>query len=97
MTLFRSEARRGANLITDASIPYQDELAIRKRRYAIMMVTRLPLIVLAALFYDTTWLAVTLLALSVPLPWMAVLVANDRLPKKGTSSMAVPHRHRRRG
>ena len=27
-------------------------------------------------------MAVALLVISIPLPWMAVLIANDRLPKK---------------
>jgi hypothetical protein len=43
---------------------------------------RLPCMVLAAVFYQTPWLAVALLVLSIPLPWMAVLIANDRLPHK---------------
>ena len=69
-------------LITDAARSYEDELRTRKRRYALMMGMRVPCMVLAAVFYNTPWLAVTLLVLSIPLPWMAVLVANDRLPKK---------------
>lgn len=69
-------------LITDAAVSYEEELAVRKRRYKIMMGMRIPLMILAAVFYTTPWLAVTLLILSIPLPWMAVLIANDRLPKK---------------
>ena len=55
---------------------------MRKRRYAVMMGMRVPCMVLAAVFYQTPWLAVTLLVISIPLPWMAVLIANDRLPRK---------------
>lgn len=69
-------------LITDAARSYEDELAVRKRRYKVMMGMRIPMMVLAAAFYQIPWLAVTLLVLSIPLPWVAVLVANDRLPKK---------------
>jgi hypothetical protein len=69
-------------LITDAALSYEEELAVRKRRYKIMMGLRIPFMVLAAAFYQIPWLAVTLLVLSIPLPWVAVLVANDRLPKK---------------
>jgi hypothetical protein len=69
-------------LITDAARSYEEELRTRKRRYALMMGMRLPCMVLAAVFYQTPWLAVALLVLSVPLPWMAVLIANDRLPRK---------------
>jgi hypothetical protein len=69
-------------LITDAPMSYEQELAARKQRYKIMMGMRVPLMVLAAAFYTIPWLAVTLLVISIPLPWMAVLIANDRLPKK---------------
>lgn len=69
-------------LITDAAVSYEDELATRKRRYTLMMGLRVPFMILAAVFYEIPWLAVTLLVLSIPLPWMAVLIANDRLPKK---------------
>jgi hypothetical protein len=69
-------------LITDAAVSYEEELATRKRRYALMMGMRVPFMVLAAVFYQYPWVAVGLLLLSVPLPWMAVLIANDRLPRK---------------
>jgi len=69
-------------LITDAARSYEEELRVRKRRYALMMGMRVPCMVLAAVFYQTPWLAVSLLVLSIPLPWMAVLIANDRLPRK---------------
>ena len=71
-----------AVLITDAARSYEEELRTRKRRYALMMGMRIPCMVLAAVFYQTPWLAVTLLVISIPLPWMAVLIANDRLPRK---------------
>ena len=79
-----AEPQRAADpvLITDAARSYEEELAVRKRRYKIMMGLRIPCMVLAAVFYQIPWLAVTLLVLSIPLPWMAVLIANDRLPKK---------------
>lgn len=46
------------------------------------MSARIPCLVLAGVFYQTWWLALTFLVLSVPLPWMAVLIANDRAPRK---------------
>ena len=73
-------------LITDAARSYDEELRIRKHRYTIMMGMRIPLMVLAAFCYQIPWLAVGLLVLSIPLPWIAVLVANDRLPKKAERS-----------
>lgn len=69
-------------LITNAELSYEEALAVRKRRYKIMMGLRIPLMVLAVVFYQIPWLAVTLLVLSIPLPWIAVLIANDRLPRK---------------
>ncbi|WP_214371269.1 DUF3099 domain-containing protein [Pseudonocardia sp. H11422] len=69
-------------LITDAALSYEEELAVRKRRYKIMMGLRVPCMILAGVFYQIPWLAVALLLISVPLPWIAVLIANDRLPKK---------------
>ena len=69
-------------LITDAARSYEEDLAVRKRRYKIMMGLRIPCMVLAAACYQIPWLAVALLVLSIPLPWMAVLIANDRLPKR---------------
>jgi hypothetical protein len=69
-------------LITDADFSYEEALKVRKQRYKIMMGMRIPLMVLAAVFYQIPWLAVSLLVLSIPLPWIAVLIANDRLPRK---------------
>jgi Protein of unknown function (DUF3099) len=65
-------------LITDAAVSYEEQYAARKRRYVLLMGGRLLLFVLAAVTYTLSpWLAAGLLALSVPLPWMAVLIAND--------------------
>ncbi|SEQ92540.1 Protein of unknown function [Lentzea xinjiangensis] len=69
-------------LITSAAPSYQDQLAARRRRYAVMMSLRIPCFVLAVVFADIWWLALALILLSVPLPWMAVLIANDRPPRK---------------
>ena len=70
-------------LITDAATSYEDQYAARKRRYAGLMAARLLLFVLAAATYPvSSWLAVGLLALSVPLPWIAVLIANDAPARK---------------
>src|SRR3954447_12308065 len=69
-------------LITDAQLSYEDELKARKNRYKIMMGMRIPLMVLAALFYQIPWLAVGLLVLSNPPPLVGGLIANDRLPLK---------------
>jgi len=71
-------------LITDAARSYEEEFSARRRRYSIMMAMRVPCLVLAALFYHTPWLAAAFIILSIPLPWMAVIIANDRLPIKAS-------------
>jgi hypothetical protein len=78
------DAQRGTDpvLITDAARSYEEERAIRIRRYKFTMGMRIPLMIAAVACYQIPWLAVTLLVLSVPLPWVAVLMANDRLPRK---------------
>lgn len=69
-------------LITAAARSYDDQHADRKRKYMIMMGLRFPCLILAGIFYQTWWLALAFIVLSVPLPWIAVLIANDRPPRK---------------
>jgi hypothetical protein len=69
-------------LITEAAPSYEDEYAARKRKYLTMMLLRLPCLILAGIFHDTWWLALGLVLLSIPLPWIAVLIANDRPARK---------------
>jgi hypothetical protein len=69
-------------LITAAEPPYAQQYAVRRRKYAILMSARIPCLVLAGVFYQTWWLALAFVLLSVPLPWIAVLIANDRTPRK---------------
>ncbi|MBE9373068.1 DUF3099 domain-containing protein [Saccharopolyspora sp. HNM0983] len=72
-------------LITEAQPSYDDQQAVRRRKYAIMMSFRIPCLVLAAVIFQVWqlwWLSLIVLAVSIPLPWMAVLIANDRPAKK---------------
>lgn len=69
-------------LITEAQPSYDDQQAARRRKYTIMMSLRIPCLVVAAMCYQIWWLALIILAISIPLPWMAVLIANDRPPRK---------------
>jgi len=69
-------------LITEAELSLDDQLAARRRKYGIMMATRAVCLVLAAVFYRTWWLLAIFIVGAVVLPWMAVLIANDRPPKK---------------
>lgn len=81
---YRPPAPRGGSpiLITEAAPSHAEEFAHRRRKYAIIMAARIPCLVLAGVFYETWWLALGFVVLSVPLPWVAVLVANDRPPRK---------------
>jgi hypothetical protein len=69
-------------LITEAEPSLDDQFNARRRKYAIMMATRAVCLVLAAVCYRTWWLMAVFIVGAVVLPWMAVLIANDRPPKK---------------
>ncbi|WP_018334528.1 DUF3099 domain-containing protein [Actinomycetospora chiangmaiensis] len=72
-------------LITEAAVSFEDEFAARKKRYSLIMACRIPCLLLAGVFgigFNWPWVAVAFIVLSVPLPWVAVLIANDRPPKK---------------
>ncbi len=69
-------------LITEAAVSYEEQHRARRRKYAIMMSMRIPLLIAAAACYQIWWLSLTLILVSIPLPWMAVLIANDRPPRK---------------
>ena len=77
-----SSKNDSATLITGAAPSYEEEHASRVRKYTIMMGLRMPCLVLAGVFYQTWWLALLLIAISIPLPWIAVLIANDSPPRK---------------
>lgn len=79
-------------LITEAALSNDDQQAARKRKYLIMMFLRIPCLILAVVCYQIWWLAVLFILLSIPLPWIAVLIANDR-PALKTEHV---HRFRRR-
>lgn len=74
--------RAQATLITEAEPSYDEQLRYRRKRYVIMMSLRVPCLILATLLYQTPWLAILVIAISIPLPWMAVLIANDRPARK---------------
>jgi hypothetical protein len=70
-----------AAVITQAEPSYDDQLSARRKRYMLTMGMRIPLLVAATIFYHHLWLSIPLLLISIPLPWMAVLIANDRAPR----------------
>ncbi|RFD25434.1 hypothetical protein MUBE_10205 [Mycobacterium uberis] len=72
-------------LITTAAPSYEEELHTRIRKYMTLMAFRIPALVLAAVAYSTwhnSLIPLLIVATSVPLPWMAVLIANDRPPRR---------------
>lgn len=70
------------SVITEARPSYQDEFRHRRRRYLFMMAMRLPCLIAAAALYHIPWLAILIILISIPLPWMAVLIANDGPARK---------------
>ena len=69
-------------LITEADWSRADQHAARKRRYMITMGIRTLALILAAVFYHIVWLMLLLAVLGTVLPWVAVIMANDRPAKK---------------
>lgn len=70
-------------LITEAPVNADDEFDRRRKRYLVMMIIRAVCIVGAATtFHLSGWLAAAFVAAALVLPWSAVLIANDRPPKR---------------
>lgn len=72
-------------LITKAALPYEEEHRQRVRKYLTLMSFRVPALILAAVAYNiwhNGWISLAIVAISIPLPWMAVLIANDRPPRR---------------
>lgn len=73
-------------LITDAARSQEDQLRSRQIRYVTMMSVRAGCLILGGILISArvpllpVWLVLCVLGM-VLLPWMAVLIANDRAPK----------------
>ena len=72
-------------LITAAAPSYEVQHRQRVRKYLTIMSFRIPALLLAAVAYGT-WhnglISLAIIAASIPLPWIAVLIANDRPPRR---------------
>lgn len=72
-------------LITEAAPSLEQQHRDRVRRYTILMAARIPCLILAAVAYSL-WsnplISMAIVGVSIPLPWIAVLVANDRPPRR---------------
>jgi hypothetical protein len=81
----RTHAADEAFLITRAENSPEEQHRARVRRYLILMGFRVPMLILACIVYGATHnglLALAVVAVSIPLPWVAVLIANDRPARK---------------
>lgn len=71
-------------LITRAAPAYEEQHRARVRKYLILMSFRIPSLILAAVAYGI-WhnglISLAIIVAAIPLPWMAVLIANDRPPR----------------
>ncbi|MGE2690048.1 DUF3099 domain-containing protein [Mycolicibacterium pulveris] len=71
-------------LITRAAPAYEEQHRQRVRKYLTLMSVRIPALVFAAIAYGI-WhnglISLAIIVISIPLPWMAVLIANDRPPR----------------
>ncbi|MBX7432760.1 DUF3099 domain-containing protein [Mycobacterium sp. Y57] len=80
-------------LITRAAQPYEEQHRQRVRKYLTLMSFRVPALILAALAYGV-WhnglISLAIIVVSIPLPWIAVLIANDRPPRRAEE----PRRYR---
>ncbi len=72
-------------LITEAAPSLEDQHRARVRRYTTIMAFRIPCLILAAVAYSVfsnALLSILIITASIPLPWIAVLIANDRPPRR---------------
>ncbi|BBX17268.1 DUF3099 domain-containing protein [Mycolicibacterium duvalii] len=71
-------------LITRAAPAYEEQHRQRVRKYLTLMSFRIPSLILAAVAYGI-WhnglISLAIIVAAIPLPWMAVLIANDRPPR----------------
>ncbi|KGI67905.1 membrane protein [Mycolicibacterium rufum] len=72
-------------LITRAAPAYEEQHRARVRKYLTLMSFRIPSLILAAVAYGI-WhnglISLAIVVVAIPLPWMAVLIANDRPPRR---------------
>lgn len=72
-------------LITEAAPSLEQQHRDRVKRYTIIMAFRIPCLVLAAAAYglwSNSLISLAIIGVSIPLPWIAVLIANDRPPRR---------------
>ncbi|MEV0946412.1 DUF3099 domain-containing protein [Rhodococcus sp. NPDC049939] len=93
-------------LITEAAPSLEEQHRARVRKYLIIMSFRFPALIFAAVAYgiwSNAWISMAIIGVSIPLPWIAVLIANDRPPRtkdepsryhhKSPPSLPAPSHH----
>lgn len=84
-------------LITEAERSLEEQHRARVRKYLTLMSFRIPALILAAIAYSM-WanplISVGIIVVSIPLPWIAVLIANDRPPRSKDEPSRYDHRAR---
>src|SRR6516164_4373103 len=84
-------------LITSAAPSYEAAYRARVRKSLTLMAIRIPALILAALAYGA-WhnglISLLIVGASVPLPWIAVLIANDRPPRRSDEPRRFDARRR---
>jgi hypothetical protein len=85
-------------LITAAAPAYEEQHRQRVRKYLTLMAFRVPALILAAVAYGQ-WhnglISLAIIAVSLPLPWIAVLIANDRPPRTAEEPRRFQEAHQR--
>lgn len=82
--------RQQATLVTGAALSRDEEFRSRKKRYVITMAMRIVLLVAAALLVRwSLWVALAIAFVSIVLPWVAVVMANDGPPKNSKKFRAL--------
>lgn len=80
--MWRRRREEDPVLITDAELSLDDEQRIRKRIYATLMVVHIVGFTIAGLLAHIWWLALAIVCVTGPLPWVAVVIANDRVSNR---------------
>lgn len=80
----RSDRQAAVPVVTGAEPSQAEQLRSRQKRYLLMMGLRLVCLLAGAVAYSVklVWLIPICVVGMVVLPWMAVLLANDRPPLK---------------
>ena len=91
--MFRKILRRNeVLLITDKKRTQSQDIRHRRRIYNIIQISRVPLLAFAGLcwmMWGLWWLAAIIFVISIPLPWIAVVIANARGEPRDPRERAV--------